>query len=234
MASDARQPQVQTPTSGPAASVSRWLITPLLELIFPPRCAGCGRVDYRFCPRCHDDLTTYPLYLHQAAAFDRLPVAATSVHEGIIQSAIHAMKYHNLPQLAQPLSVRLADALRQLGWQPDLIAPVPMHTDRLQRRGYNQAERLSAGLAAQTEGVHHPNLLLRVRSTRSQVGLNRAERLANLKDAFAVAEDVTGQHILLVDDVFTTGATLMGCAESLIAAGAAQIYGLTVSTARLS
>lgn len=204
------------------------------DLVFPPRCAACGRADVVWCERCQQILDAVPLSLHFAtstAAGLSLRVAATARHTGMVQQAIHALKYYAVPSLHRPLAGRLAAALAVLGWEVDLIAPVPMHAGRLAERGYNQAGLLAESLAAAADISCDSDLLKRERFTRSQVGLGMWERQINVADAFRAGQQGVGKRILLVDDVYTTGATLAACAAALVQAGAETVYGLTVSAA---
>ena len=209
------------------------LLTAGLDLIFPPRCAGCGRVDARWCDRCQRDLEQVACLARERIVDGLDGAATTGVHEGVLQTAIHALKYENVPELAQTLAARMEQVIVQLDWQIDMIAPVPLHTTRLEERGYNQSQLIGDQLARRLNSMCLPEALERSRNTPSQVGLNAQERKMNVSDAFhALPELVSGRHILLVDDVLTTGATLQACAEAARAAGAAAVYGLTVSTAR--
>lgn len=206
----------------------------LFDLVFPPRCAACGRADVVWCERCQHRLDAVPITLHMTtspAEGIALPVAATSHHGGVVQQAIHALKYHAVPSLHDPLAGRLANALAMLPWEVDLIAPVPMHARRLAERGYNQAQLLAESLASVSGIPCESDLLKRERFTRSQVGLGMWERQINVADAFSAGSQGTGKRILLVDDVYTTGATLAACAAALHQAGAEAVYGLTVSAA---
>jgi ComF family protein len=108
----------------------------------------------------------------------------------------------------------------------DAVVPVPLHRSRLRRRGFNQAELLARGVAA---GLNAPfsDTLRAVRKTRDQVELSAADRRANVAGAFAVRERARGR-ILLVDDVFTTGATTSECAESLLAGGAQEVHAVSL------
>jgi ComF family protein len=109
------------------------------------------------------------------------------------------------------------------------IMPVPLHWTRLWTRGYNQAAWLAQAVAARSHVTFAPQGLVRKRRTPSQNGLSRAGRARNVAGAFAVTRDVKGQHIVLVDDVFTTGATLYACAKALLRAGAVQVDGVTLT-----
>ena len=111
-----------------------------------------------------------------------------------------------------------------------LVVPAPMHPRRERHRGYNQAELLSREVARHLVCAH-ARALKKVRNTRQQARLDHAARAENLQGSVAVCEDVRGRTVVLVDDVYTTGATMRVCAEALLAAGAALVYGLTYAFA---
>jgi ComF family protein len=213
----------------------RGMLSAALDLVFPPRCAHCGQVDTRFCETCLAALQDYPLRLQITRQDPLVALVSTGLHRGVLQSAVQAIKYYHTRRLAPVLAVRLQMALSGAvcqSWTFDSVLPVPMHTRRLQERGYNQAEDISHALARQRGCSHLPQALRRVQATRSQVGLTRAERLANVAGAFAGDPALlTGQTLLLVDDVRTTGATIAACAQAALDAGASRVYGLTVSAA---
>lgn len=225
----------------------------LLDLIYPPRCPGCGRMGVLFCDACQARIEP----VHTAAClrcgrptsgsplcFDcRQPpspldgVTATGVFADPLRQAIHALKYENVRDLARPLGARMA-AFWPEGWRadqtgaPDLILPVPLHGSRARERGYNQSALLARFLAPTVGLPVDERMFVRHRATRPQVGLDAAARKQNVAGAFACRGDVTGRHILLVDDVCTTGATLEACAAALKAASAASVRGYTLSRAR--
>ncbi|MGQ9910089.1 MAG: ComF family protein [Candidatus Flexifilum sp.] len=207
----------------------------LLDTLYPRACAGCGRIDHDLCPRCQRQL------LHPAAPLliDHCPppltaAVATAHHAGIVREVIQTLKYDARPQLGAVLGQRVFAAFGQLKWTVDLIVPVPLHASRLRERGYNQSQRIAATVAAMSGIPLSTASLIRTRVTRSQVGLSGPERRQNLLNAFtAISAEVSQRRILLIDDVFTTGSTLSACATALHNAGAASVYGLTVSAARL-
>jgi competence protein ComFC len=205
-----------------------------VDLLFPPRCAGCGRVDFVWCERCQDTLdeTVFPQQVRPLAPL--VDIAATGVHQHMIREAVQGLKYGNARLLAEPLGERLVQQLQNLNWPVDLIVPVPLHATRLAERGYNQAQLLSEQVAQATGLPCVPQAVERQRNTQSQVTLDAAGRQANLEDAFrAIPEYIVSKNVLLIDDVYTTGATLSACAQAVLQAGAQAVYGLTVTVARL-
>jgi len=210
----------------------RW-IEGALALVFPPRCAGCGRVDTHWCERCQREIDAVPFVLSVRHFESLAGCAATGTHEGRLQDAVHALKYEHAVAVAVPLAERLARCVAEMGWQFDLIAPVPLHEERLRSRGYNQAEKLSTRLGSFLNVPCHPHALRRIRNTSSQVGLNHIQRQENVADAFVAQEEgLRGLSLLLVDDVYTTGATMDACARAAQAAGTRAVYALTVTAAR--
>jgi ComF family protein len=204
-----------------------------IDLLFPPRCAGCGRVDARWCFQCQNELNSLALNLLRPRLPPLRGSAATGIHEGKLQQAVHALKYNDTQALAAPLGARLIAAVRTLNWSFDTIVPVPLHTSRQKERGYNQSQLLGAYMAQVLSIPCYPSALLRWRNTPPQVGLNREQRQANVYGAFrADPALVAHRSVLLLDDVYTTGATLQDCARAALEAGADAVYSLTVTAAR--
>jgi ComF family protein len=202
------------------------------DLLFPPRCAGCGQIDTYWCGTCQHEIDEMRLSEPIEPKSPLQGVTATAQHIGKIREAVQALKYENVPELAKPLGEKLAACLKQQDWTIDMIVPVPLHTKRLAERGYNQAQLLAEQVAAIMEIGCQANALERIRETQSQVTISGAERLENIKDAFvANSQFVSGRSILVIDDVYTTGSTMSACGEALHSAGATHVYGLTVTAA---
>ena len=220
----------------------------LLDLLFPPRCVGCGRVGDLFCAACQAQIEPVRLPVcrrcGRPAATDELcpacqrtpsdldGIVTTAIFGPPLRDAIHHLKYRNGRRLAGPLGARLAAFWPGSGLVADLLVPVPLHADRLAERGYNQAELLARALAT---GVGVPvatDLLLRCKATLPQVTLGRAERIQNVAGAFLCQKDVTGRRIVLIDDVCTTGSTLEACAAALRARGAVTVWAFTLARPR--
>ncbi len=175
---------------------------------------------------CSSCLAAPPSPLHQ--------VRAAALYTAPLRHFIHLLKYEQRPDLAPDLARYLAAALAGAEWdglreQFDAVAPVPLHAQRRQQRGYDQAELLAGGLSARTNIPLRLDLVERVRQTHAQVGLNAAQRRTNVQNAFTGTANCVNLHILLIDDVYTTGATLAACAGALRANGAALVCGLTLA-----
>lgn len=204
----------------------------LLDLIFPPSCLRCGRVDWRFCEACQGVLRDFPNEPDFAALSPFAGLMATGRHEGILQDAVQALKYEQALNIAPLLAERMAKSLQASSWTFDIVIPVPISSLRLKERGYNQAKEISYYLAQQLNIPHQPEALEKIRHTQSQVGLSQSERLANIKEAFSANSSLLkGKTLLLVDDVRSTGATLVECAQTAINAGASAVYAITVTAA---
>jgi len=197
--------------------------SPLLEPTPTPRCARCGEPGRYYgdaCPRC---TARPPAFLTAYAPFE---------HAGALARAIHRFKYEDHPELALPLAHLTAmvagDELRAL---PGALVPVPLHQARYRERKFDQATLLAVELAKLLERPLEDGWLTRVRATERQVGLSDAEREANVRGAFTASDAAKGHQVVLVDDVFTTGATARAAAHALLDAGAAQVVVLTVARA---
>lgn len=151
---------------------------------------------------------------------------------------LSALKYDGWWQVADAMAERMA----RLPWPPDVLreraalVPVPLAAVKQRARGYNQAECLAEAFGARWQLPVWTEVLTRTRATPSQTSLTPGERLANVHGAFSCADgaaaQVAGQHLILVDDVFTTGATLNACATALFDAGARTLSYLTFGRAR--
>ncbi len=169
---------------------------------------------------------------------------AYGLYQGKMKAAIHALKYDRLHPAARGLGQMLAEAIAQLATETPaemLVVPVPLHRSKFADRGFNQAR----ALAGQALGFLHkshpewrltlaPSTLMRLRPTASQAGLTSRERRLNVRGAFSVSapEAVDAKHILLVDDILTTGATVRAASLALIRAGAASVWVATLARAR--
>jgi ComF family protein len=186
----------------------------LLDLIFPPRCGGCGRYGAAWCAVCAAGVRPIP-----PSTLAGIPLVAAGRLEGSLQRAIHTYKYRPRPQLAEPLAEPLHRALMASGLSLPALTFVPLHPRRRRERGFNQAERLAAQLSLAL-GAPLLGGLSRVRATPAQVGLSQPERRVNLVGAFRwTGAQPPPRSLGLVDDVCTTGATLEAAARAVAEAG---------------
>lgn len=207
----------------------------LLEYILPRTCHICGRQlgkDERYlCRRC---LTKLPRSnFHRVkdnpmeqrfmgiVPYDRCTGLLLYTPNSELASVLHDMKYRKFRDLGRYMGEVMGRELLNTGFfnGVDMLMPVPMHWWKQARRGYNQAEQLCIGISKVT-GIPVDTSLRAVRGHRTQTALNHDQRLENLKDIFTVRDPdhLSGRHILLVDDVCTTGATLTAAAEPLATA----------------
>lgn len=207
----------------------------LLDLVYPPRCGGCDRRGTLLCDDCRGSITLAGESDLAVPEIDLLLYAGS--FEGPLRSAIHNFKYENDTPLAKALAGLLAGPLgkrltasRQGEEEVPALVPVPLHSARRRERGYNQAELLARELSRET-GLPVDHGLVRIRETRSQVGLRPDERKANVAGAFEWQRATAPTAVVLVDDVCTTGATLAECAAVLRLKGARRVYAVTVARA---
>jgi ComF family protein len=169
---------------------------------------------------------------------------AYGAYRGRMKDAIHALKYDRLHPAANQLGQLLAQAMAQLAAEAPqqlLVVPVPLHSSKYAQRGFNQARVLAREALASLAKTHPgwrltlaPSALMRLRATESQAGLSPRQRRLNVRGAFSVSDPaaVAGKHILLIDDILTTGATARAAARALKRAGAQSVYVVTLARAR--
>ncbi len=211
----------------------------LVDTVYPKRCAGCDARGGWVCPLCFDDLPLFaPPWCARCGIPERfspcrcadLPPAigtcrAVGPYAGWLRAAIIALKYEDEPARAAHLGGLLAPVLEPFG-RDVVIGAVPLHARRERERGYNQS-LLVARKAARALALPVLPLLRRTRATTRQVGLDAAGRRANVVGAFEADARVIARggvaHVVLVDDVMTTGATLEVCAAALLASGVGRV-----------
>ena len=166
-------------------------------------------------------------------------------YEGRMRAAIHALKYDRMHGAAKRLGRMLAAAIAQLADEAPaemLVIPVPLHRTKYAERGFNQARSLTVSALAALKKSHPEwrlrlasTTLMRLRATDSQAGLTPRQRRLNVRRAFSVSDSaaVAGKHVLVIDDVFTTGATARAAAKTLLDAGAASVWVATLARARM-
>ena len=165
-------------------------------------------------------------------------------YQGRMKQAIHALKYDRLHPAARRLGNMLAQTIAQLAGEAPaemLVVPIPLHKSKYAQRGFNQARSLAA-YALKSLRRSHPawrlalasKTLMRLRATESQAGLSPHERRANVRGAFFVSDPaaVAAKHVLLIDDILTTGATVRAASSALARAGAASVWVATLARTR--
>jgi ComF family protein len=215
--------------------------SPLTNVSRIPVCCSCLNLptplqaDY-FCSVCRTPFVdSYPLDEHDLCTVCRESLVnfdtaySYGSYEGPLQKLIQLLKYGKVESLAGPLSRLLLRSL-PFGENFDVIMAMPMHWRKQWERGFNQAELLAEPVARRY-GIKLSRNLRRTRYTRAQAGLNEKERQENLKGSLRVerAGEISGKRVLLIDDVFTTGASLRAAAAALKASGAARVTALTLA-----
>lgn len=236
-----------TPTVFPA--LRRWR-----DIVLPPTCLVCDLpIDRQgqLCPACWSEIRfiappycavlgtpfSYDLGEHALSGeaianpppFDSARSAV--LYDKVARRLVAGLKFADRVELAPWLSAMMDRASDGMITERTLLIPVPLHLRRLLLRRYNQSAELARHLAARHQCRYRPDLLVRSRATRQQVGLQRKERDRNVRGAFRVPKgkgvELKGARVVLVDDVYTTGATLKACTRTLRRAGAEWIGCLT-------
>lgn len=210
--------------------------TKLLDLLFPPRCIFCRaplsqNQSPLTCSTCMDSLPVTAGSGCFEGTKHTAYVIAPFYYKDTVRRAILDFKYHNRVVFAETLAHFMLQRLQQIDEvkKLDLIIPVPLSTKRMRKRGYNQAGLLADFIS---RGLNIPcefDLLIRTRDTRVQNRLNSIQRAQNVQQAFGCTEALEGKSILLIDDIYTSGATLNSCAYALKNVGASKVIAATVA-----
>lgn len=220
-----------------------------LDFIFPIECLGCGKENEWLCQKCLGNIAKQEidkcpvcknsslwgathLNCQNQINLDGVIVAA-KFQDKLLDLAIHQFKYNFIKNLGVPLSKLLIEKINEQKenplWRENLIViPIPLHKRRLNWRGFNQAEELAHEIAKEFSLEMIPNILARQKYTKTQAKFSRAKRLTNLQNAFQI-QKIKPTNYLLVDDVFTTGATMNECAHLLKKNGAIKVWGIVLA-----
>lgn len=218
----------------------------LIDILYPPFCAGCQRPGTRWCADCQNKTRQLeepicpicgipvdsPGKCQDCIDHNRADFLLRSwgIYEGSLRNAIHHLKYNNDIGVAEIFAGFMASKIASLSWEYDMIVPVPLTEKRKKERGYNQSALLARWIALETGSSLNTKALKRIRHTISQTRLSAAERRKNVEDAFwADAKIVRQKRVLLIDDIATTGATLEASTSALAKAGAKSIYSFTLA-----
>jgi ComF family protein len=226
----------------------------LADLILPPCCPGCRSAiqdAHALCARCWSEIRFIepplcPVYgtpfthdlgegiLSAEALADPSPfrrARSAAIYGDVARRLVHQLKYYDRPHMAQVMARTMRRAAHVLIPDIHVIIPVPLYRFRLWQRRFNQAALLGENLSKLTGVPHDPLVLERTKPTKSQVGLSAAQRLENVRGAFRVPDHmrhvIAKRSVLLVDDVYTSGATAKAATRALLRAGAEAVDVLT-------
>jgi len=230
------------------------LIKEIINWIFPYKCIICGceiLENSIFCPKCFSKLTfiDYPFcnkcgkILNSSYNENTCEICAKYTREFDFARALFQYDQYSMNiimkikkqadnYVAKICANKLYRKYNELFTNADFIVPVPSHWIRILKRGYNPANIIAYELS-KISGTKYMNLLKRIRRTKYQKEKNFKERLENVKNAFKCKENLHNKSIILVDDVFTTGATLNSCSKALHSSGCKNIYCLTIATTKI-
>ncbi|MEK1886782.1 MAG: ComF family protein [Phyllobacterium sp.] len=241
-----------------ALCLARSIMRQISGLLFPPVCSGCERLvaepgslcgscwsNVRFIEKPYCPVLGTPFshdlgseIVSAEAIADPPPFGrarSVAVHEGVIAEMVHRLKYNDRTDLGPWMARWMLRAGVELLDGCDIIVPVPLHARRFWFRRFNQSAELARHLARTGGKAFDPDALRRVKPTKQQVGLGMNARRLNMSDAFKVPEaqeiKVKGRSVLLIDDVYTTGATVKAASRALLRGGASRVDVLTFSRA---
>jgi ComF family protein len=226
------------------------IIHDLRHVLYPDLCMACNSspkaADMDFCIECSE---TLPFTDH----FDQ-PDNEVSRHfigrvglkacaalffmppDSPIHGMIHRLKYKGKGEYGLSLGAMIGKRLLEspLYGKTDLLIPIPITHLKKLKRGYNQSERIATGISGIIEVAVNDRVIIKTKNTKSQTGMNRTARVENVKDTFSCLDGslITGKHILLVDDVVTTGATIESCASVIIAHEPASLSLVAIGSAQ--
>ena len=232
------------------ASISRNLVSPFLDFIYPPTCVSCKRIlqdgSQKVCEECWDSIErvtrNHPLYIETREKLfaDGSVSDLVSVYvfekEGAFQHIAHALKYEGFESVGRELGKKLGMAMNTWDVHADVLVPIPLHRAKQRERGFNQAEQIACGVASVTGAEVCADAVRRIKHTQTQTQLNSDERKKNVESAFAFNSSrsklVIGKSCLLIDDVITTGATINSCARELKKGGAFCVIAASAALAQ--
>lgn len=200
------------------------VIDSFMRLLFPPKCLICGGYSEKcICEACFSRIKF----------IDRIEgdVYFIGAYEGVLEKAIKLLKFRLKKKMARDLSFIMANHNPFVDF--DIIVPVPLHKKRMAERGFNQSSEIAADISRIYGKPVIDELLIRARDTKHQFELSPRERAWNIKGAFTVKDPlkVYGKRILIIDDIYTTGATVDECRRCLLSAGAGSVHSLVLSRA---
>ncbi len=224
------------------------MLNDFLSLLFPRVCCACGKSLLKhedcICAYCHYHLPKTDFHLQADNPVMKLFWGRTNIHAASsmflfnkgskVQHLIHQLKYKGKKEIGTSLGKQYGKELKAAPLFSDatIVIPVPLHIKKLKKRGYNQSEAFAQGLAQSMNVDSGENILIRSYASQTQTKKSRFERWKNVEEIFKVAEPekIEGKHILLVDDVVTTGSTLEACANTMLEVPGTKVSVATIAT----
>ncbi len=218
------------------------------NFIYPPLCIACNteltsdlicESCWESIPQIHDDKMLLQHSIEKLSATGLISSVASSFifeENGIFQKIVHALKYQGFQRIGYKLGQQIAFSIDEQLVSNLVVIPIPLHPSKYRERGYNQAELIARGIAAKFNIPLHPNILYRTRYTQTQTKLSLEERKKNMEGAFTLnphaAYHLQGKICLLVDDVITTGSTILSAARELQKAQPQSIIACSAAVAQ--
>lgn len=217
----------------------------ILDLLFPKKCVCCGKMGSFLCGICKKEITKVKSgscpncnRLSKKGKFCQTCRPKTSLtgvlfclyfSEEKTKKLLHEFKYGGIYGISEILGNMMAEKIIEENLSVDLITFVPISKKRQRKRGFNQTQLLAKEISDKT-GIKMLPLVKKIKETKSQVGLKKKERQSNLGGAFiGLEQSLRGKKILLVDDVYTTGTTMLECGKALRSMGAKEVWGITAA-----
>ena len=218
-----------------------------VDLIFPIECVGCGQANEFLCSPCVSKIKIFPVqtchYCRKPQAFGKTCDQCSNKNrldglfilgpydQLILKEAIHSWKHERVKEIGNILGLWLANRLAHSFFRENsIITHIPLRRQRQFDRGFNQSEQLSLILAGKFQ-IPAKSLLIKIKDTEPQSSLNREKRLLNIRGVFAPAKDakLSGQNIILIDDITTTGATMEEACRVIKKAGTKTVWGIALA-----
>ena len=217
------------------------------DIIFPIECVGCGQANEFFCSPCVSKIKIFPVrtchYCRKPQAFGKTCDQCSNKNrldglfilgpydQPILKEAIHSWKHERVKEIGNILGLWLADRLAHSFFRENsIITHIPLRRQRQFDRGFNQSEQLSLILAGKFQ-IPAKSPLIKIKDTKPQSSLNREKRLLNIRGVFAPAKDakLSGENIILIDDITTTGATMEEACRVMKKAGTKSVWGIALA-----
>lgn len=218
----------------------------ILDFLFPKKCLGCGnigkyfcedcltkikRAENQVCPGCYEVSFNGKTHEKCRKKTELTGLYFGFLYEGMIKRAVRKIKYQQVFSIKMELMDLFMRNFPREKFQEFVFIPIALHKRRLRERGFNQAEIIAKEICKRANYTFCGNVLKRVKNTKTQTELTRRERQKNIAGAFQIenAEEIRGKKIAVIDDVFTSGATLNECAKELKKSGAKEVWGVVVA-----